>query len=247
LKAKGIAEVIVYCCNDGAVMMAWGKDQCVEGSLVTMMADTQGALTKALGVSMTHPGPIGVLGEPRCQRHAIYVEDGIIKAFEVSASPDDPAGDDNPEATCVDNMLSHVPELPSPAKETALEKLEAEKKQDVSDAEAAINSAELVLFVKPSCSFSEQALEELMSNGFQPRVFKTTRSQKRGLQELTGKTSMPSAWCNGTYIGGCNDGTESWHGVKPMVAGGKLKQMMALQTELSSMGQKEDDKAPIAA
>jgi glutaredoxin-related protein len=207
-------------------MMAWGKNQCVEGSLITMMADTQGALTKALGVSMTHPGPIGKLGGPRCQRHAIYVDDGIIKAFEVAAYPDDPAGDANPEASCVDNMLSHIPDLPSPAKEMAFAEIEAEREQDVKDVRAAIKSSDLVLFVKPSCAFSEQALEELMSNGFHPRVFKTTRSQKRGLQALTGKTSMPSAWCNGTFIGGCNDGIESWHGVKPMVASGMLNKML---------------------
>jgi len=233
----------VYCVNDGAVMMAWGKNQCVEESLVTMMGDTQGDLTKALGVSMTHPGPIGVLGGPRCQRHAIYVEDGIVKAVEVSASPDDPAGDDHPEATCVDNMLSHVPELPSPAKEEALEKIDAEKERDLTNANAAINSADLVLFVKPSCPYSEEALEELMSNGFNPRVFKVTRSQKRGLQALTGKTSMPSAWCNGAYIGGCNDGIESWHGVKPMLASGKLKEMMGQEGEQKRQQEGEKVKA----
>jgi glutaredoxin-related protein len=156
----------------------------------------------------------------------MYVEDGIIKAFELAAYPNDPAGDDNPEVTCVDNMLSHIPDLASPAKELALKKIEAEREQDVQETRAAIKSADLVLFVKPSCGFSEQALEELMSNGFYPRVFKTTRSQKRGLQALTGKTSMPSAWCNGTYIGGCNDGIESWHGVKPMIASGMLSQML---------------------
>lgn len=207
--------------------MAWGKNQCVEGSLITMMADTQGNLTKALGVSMTHPGPIGKLGGPRCQRHAIYVEDGIIKAFEVAATPDDPAGDDDPSKTLAENMLTKIPDLMPGQREEALAQIEAEKEQDIEAVSAAVNSAALVLFVKPSCAFSEKALEELSSNGFLPRVVKTTRSQKRGLQALTGSTSMPSAWCNGTYIGGCNDGSEPWHGVVPMVANGKLKEMMA--------------------
>jgi peroxiredoxin/glutaredoxin-related protein len=226
LKAKGISEVIIYCCNDGAVMMAWGKNQCVEGSLITMMGDTQGDFTKALGVSMTHPGPIGKLGGPRCKRHAIYVEDGIIKAFEVAAYPDDPAGDAKPDVTLSDNMLSKIPDLMPYEQEQVLADIEAEKEEDIAAVSDAVNSDKLVLFVKPSCTFSEKALEELCANGFRPRVFKTTRSQKRGLQALTGKTSMPSAWVNNTYIGGCNDGIEDWHGVVPMVANGMLAQML---------------------
>jgi len=89
-------------------MTAWGKDQGIEGSMITFLADTQGDLTKALGVKMEHPGPTAVLGSPRCQRHALYVDDGIIKAFEVAASEDDPAGDDKPDSTLVENMMSKV-------------------------------------------------------------------------------------------------------------------------------------------
>mmetsp|Transcript_125200 Transcript_125200/g.220458 ORF Transcript_125200/g.220458 Transcript_125200/m.220458 type:complete len:216 (+) Transcript_125200:511-1158(+) len=207
-------------------MMAWGKNQGVEGSLITMMADTHGKLAEALGVQMTHPGPIGKLGAPRCQRHAIYVEDGIIKAFEVAATPDDPAGDAKPDVSLVDNMLTKVPDLMPGAQQAALAKLEAEQQQDVRAAVDAINQSDLVLFVKPSCPFSEDALETMQSNGFFPRVIKINRSQKRGLQALTGQTSMPSAWLKGTYIGGCNDGYEPWMGVKPMIAKGTLQEML---------------------
>lgn len=42
--------MIVYCVNDGAVMDAWAKDQGVEGSMVTFLADTRCELTKALKV-----------------------------------------------------------------------------------------------------------------------------------------------------------------------------------------------------
>lgn len=227
LKAKGVSEVIVFCCNDGAVMMAWGKNQGCDDSIVTMMADTHGSLTKALGVEMTHPGPIGKLGAPRCQRHAVYVEDGIIKAFEVAASSDDPAGDDKPEVTLVENMLNKIPDLMPAEKEAALKKVEAEKQQDIQAARSAIKLDDLVLFVKSACGFSESALEALQSNGFKPRVVKTNRSQRRGLQSLTGVTTMPSAWIKGTYIGGANDGKESWMGVKPMIANGKIVEMLS--------------------
>mmetsp|Transcript_125198 Transcript_125198/g.220449 ORF Transcript_125198/g.220449 Transcript_125198/m.220449 type:complete len:216 (+) Transcript_125198:501-1148(+) len=207
-------------------MMAWGKNQGVQDSIVTMMADTHGNLAKALGVEMTHPGPIGKLGGPRCQRHAIYVEDGIIKAFEVAATPDDPAGDAKPDVSLVDNMLTKVPDLEPAEKEATLMKNAFEKQQDIEAALSAIKSHDLVLFVKPSCPFSEDALEQLQVNGFHPRVIKINRSQKRGLQALTGQTSMPSAWLKGTYIGGCNDGYEPWMGVKPMVAKGTLQELL---------------------
>jgi len=207
-------------------MTAWGKNQCLEGTIITTMADTQGNLTKMLGMSITHPGPLGKLGGPRCKRHAMYVEDGIIKALEVAEYPDDPAGDANPEVTLCENMLAKVPALSPDEERTILSKIEAEKKEDIAAAQKAIGSDNVVLLVKPSCVFSEDALEAMMSNGIKPRVFKTTPSQKRGLQALTGQTSMPSAWCKGKYIGGCNDGPEKWQGVKPMLADGSLKAMM---------------------
>lgn len=226
MKSKGIAEVIVYCCNDGAVMMAWAKNQCIEGSMLTFMADTRGYFVKKLGVLMKHPGPTAVLGAPRCQRHALYVDDGVIKAFEVAASPEDPAGDAKPDVTLVDNMLSHVPDLPDTEKAGAAAKVEEETKADSEAASAAVKSADLVLMVKPGCPFCKDAFETLQDNGFKPKVIEATRSHKRGLQTLTGKTSMPSCWAKGTYIGGCNDGNEEGHGVKPMVASGGLKKML---------------------
>lgn len=108
LKAKGIDEVLVYCVNDGAVMEAWSKDQGVQGSMITFLADTRCELTKALDLVMTHPGPMEVLGNERCKRFAAYVEDGTIKVLNVSEGPDDPAGDEDPSASCVDAMLEAI-------------------------------------------------------------------------------------------------------------------------------------------
>jgi 2-Cys peroxiredoxin 5 len=87
LKAKGIDEVLVYCVNDGAVMSAWAKDQGVEGSMITFLADTRCELTKALKMGMDHPGPMAVLGNLRAKRFALLVDDGVVKAVEVSACP----------------------------------------------------------------------------------------------------------------------------------------------------------------
>ena len=99
LKDAGIDEIVVYCVNDPAVMGAWGKDQGIEDSMITFMADPTSELTKAVGMELTHEGPIslGLLG--RCKRHAIYVVDGEVKGVAVAESEFDPAGDDFPEKT----------------------------------------------------------------------------------------------------------------------------------------------------
>ena len=65
--------MLVYCVNDGAVMSAWGEAMNIEGSMITFLADTRSELTQALGVVLDHPGPMGVLGNPRCKRFAMYL------------------------------------------------------------------------------------------------------------------------------------------------------------------------------
>lgn len=89
-------------------MGAWAKDQGTVGSMVRLMADTQGALAGLLGVELNHPGPRSVLGTMRCQRFAMIIDDCVIKSIDVSATPTDPAGDDNPSASCVDNILAQL-------------------------------------------------------------------------------------------------------------------------------------------
>jgi len=108
LKAKGIDEVLVYCVNDGAVMEAWAKDQGIEGSIITFLADTRCEFTEALDLVMDHPGPMEVLGNKRSKRFAFYAEDGVIKHLAVSEAPDDPAGGSDPSASSVDAMLAAI-------------------------------------------------------------------------------------------------------------------------------------------
>jgi len=108
LRKAGIHTVIVYCVNDGAVMQAWGKDQKVGLSMLQLMGDPAGELTKALDMELTHPGPnsIGIIG--RCKRFAMYAVNGEIKAINVSEAEDDPAGDDNPDDTLAEAMLKAI-------------------------------------------------------------------------------------------------------------------------------------------
>jgi len=99
---------MVWCVNDGAVMSAWADDQGVRGSMVKFYGDPSGALTKALDIEMTDEGPIsvGIIG--RCKRHALYVVNGEVKAFNLSEAEDDPAGDSDPSNTMPDAMLKAI-------------------------------------------------------------------------------------------------------------------------------------------
>lgn len=93
-------------------MDAWAKDQGVDGKgIITFMGDPRGELTKALGMEMTHAGPCGKLGPGRCKRFSAFIDEGIIKSFNVAEAPDDPAGDDRPEVACVEKMMADLEEL----------------------------------------------------------------------------------------------------------------------------------------
>jgi len=100
--------VLVYCVNDGAVMTAWAEDQGVEGSIITFLGDPRSEVTEALGLVLDHPDPMSVLGNPRCKRFSMLIDDGVIKTINVAAAEDDPAGDDNPTVSLVDKMLSDL-------------------------------------------------------------------------------------------------------------------------------------------
>lgn len=100
--------MLVYCVNDGAVMQAWAKDQGIEGSMLQFVADPNSELTAALGMELTDPGPVGKLGPARTKRFGMYIDDGEIKTINISEAPGDPAGDDDPSSSCVDNMLAGI-------------------------------------------------------------------------------------------------------------------------------------------
>merc|ERR550514_1814474 len=105
-------------------MKAWAKAQKVAGTIVTLYGDPRSELTQALGLVLDHPGVMGVLGNPRCKRFSMLIEDGVIKTINVAASEDDPAGDAAPEVSMVEKMLEdceksdyvgQTPKGPAPA------------------------------------------------------------------------------------------------------------------------------------
>ena len=79
IKAKGVDEVICTSVNDVFVMHAWGKDQNAEH--ITMLADGNGALATALGLSMDASG--FEMGPVRSQRYAMIVNDGVVELLNI--------------------------------------------------------------------------------------------------------------------------------------------------------------------
>jgi len=79
IRAKGVDDIICVSVNDAFVMGAWGKDRGA-GEAVTMIADGNAALAKALGLDFDGSGiGFGV----RAQRFAAIVEDGVVTKLAV--------------------------------------------------------------------------------------------------------------------------------------------------------------------
>ena len=79
LKAKGIDDIACISVNDPFVMQAWGKEHGADGK-VTMLADADGAFTRAIGLSLDLP-EYGLSG--RSERYSMVVEDGVVKTINV--------------------------------------------------------------------------------------------------------------------------------------------------------------------
>lgn len=78
LREKGIADIFCVSVNDAAVMSAWGASQGAEGK-VRLLADPQGALTKALGLDIQ----VAHLGGLRSKRYGMVVDNGVVTDLQV--------------------------------------------------------------------------------------------------------------------------------------------------------------------
>jgi peroxiredoxin len=79
IKGKGIDAIACLSVNDAFVMGAWG-DQQKAGDKVMMLADGNGDLTKALGLTMD--GSRFGMGQ-RSQRYSMVVDNGVVKELNV--------------------------------------------------------------------------------------------------------------------------------------------------------------------
>lgn len=83
IKAKGVDTVACMSVNDIFVMDAWGKATVPSGE-VLMLADGNGAYTKALGLELDASG-FGM--GTRSQRFSVIVDDGVVSELNI-----EPAG-----------------------------------------------------------------------------------------------------------------------------------------------------------
>lgn len=79
IKAKGVDAVICTSVNDVFVMHAWGKNQNAEH--LTMLADGNGTLASALGLTMDASG--FEMGTVRSQRYAMIINDGVVELLNI--------------------------------------------------------------------------------------------------------------------------------------------------------------------
>ena len=81
LKKKGVDEIWCFAVNDPFVMGAWARDQKATGK-IRFMADGSAEYTKKLGLERDlNARGLGM----RCQRFAMVVDDGVVKALNVEA------------------------------------------------------------------------------------------------------------------------------------------------------------------
>ena len=79
LQAKGVDGIACLSVNDVFVMGEWGKASGAEGK-IQMLADGNGAFTKAIGLELDASG-FGM--GARSQRYAMLVENGVVKQLNV--------------------------------------------------------------------------------------------------------------------------------------------------------------------
>ena len=89
-----------------------------------------------------------------------------------------------------------------------------------------ISSADIVVFEDPYCPYCIAAKQALTSAGHKFALIAANSGQRSELRTKTKVSSVPSIWVKGIYVGGCNDGPQSWMGIKKMIASGKLNELL---------------------
>ena len=77
---KGVDDIACISVNDARVMEHWGRTSGAEDAGITMLADWDSELTKALGLEFSVPG-VGF--KDRMTRCAMLVEDGVVTVLQL--------------------------------------------------------------------------------------------------------------------------------------------------------------------
>lgn len=83
-RAKGIDEIVCVSVNDVHVMRLWGEMSGAEAAGITMLADSDGAFTRALGLEYSNRA-FGMHG--RSRRYALLAEDGVVTRLHLEQAP----------------------------------------------------------------------------------------------------------------------------------------------------------------
>ena len=101
------------------------------------------------------------------------------------------------------------------------------------EVKALASSAPMVLFTWESSPACKKALKLIAETGVSPKIVRLDDPWSEGnvkraaLGRLTGKSSVPSIWIGGEYIGGCDDGpSDAAPGLVPMAFRGTLKEKL---------------------
>lgn len=83
-RAQGVARIICLTVNDPFVCDAWSKSTKAGEAGIEILADADGSVTKALGLSFD-AAPAGLYG--RCKRFAGLLNNGTVEVIDVEDSP----------------------------------------------------------------------------------------------------------------------------------------------------------------
>jgi glutaredoxin 3 len=166
----------------------------------------------------------------------------------------------------------HMQEGPLAAAQAAFEIFQASKaegmdfKQSVADAIAGeydyeavttdvkslASSAPVVFFTWESSPACKKALKLIAESGVSPKVVRLDdpwaegHPKRAALGRLTGKSSVPSVWIGGEYIGGCDDGpSDAAPGLVPLAFRGTLREKLEAAGALVEVA--PSPTAPVAA
>lgn len=83
IHAKGADDIVCLSVNDPFVMRHWGQEVDGDGK-ITLWADGNGELTKALGLELDQSER--ACGQ-RCKRFMMIVDDGVVKFIDIESEP----------------------------------------------------------------------------------------------------------------------------------------------------------------
>ena len=83
-------------------------------------------------------------------------------------------------------------------------------------------SSDIVVFQDPGCPYCVEAVKVLKGAGQSPKVIDVAYEDRNNLRSITKSGTVPQVFIKGKYVGGCNDGPESWMGIKKIINSGKL-------------------------